>query len=78
MVARSAMFTELITELSERGTTILLTTHDLQTVEGLATHVVILHGGEIVEQGELEAIKVRRQASLEEIFVELTTQERIA
>lgn len=45
VVARSAMFSELITELSERGTTVLLTTHDLQTVEGLVMHVVILHRG---------------------------------
>ena len=80
VVARSAMFSELITELSERGTTVLLTTHDLQTVEGLATHVVILHRGEIVEQGELEAIKLRRQASLEDVFVDLTASrgERVA
>ncbi len=80
VVARSAMFTELIAELSDRGTTVLLTTHDLLLVESLATHVAILHRGEIVEQSELESLKARKQQSLEEIFVARTTtpRERVA
>ncbi len=80
VVARSAIFTELIAELSDRGTTVLLTTHDLRGIEGLATHVVILHGGEIVENGELEALKAQRQSSLEDLFIAATTAggERVA
>lgn len=69
VVARSAVFAEVIAELAERGTTVLLTTHDLQGIEGLATHVAILHGGRIVAGGELEALKAERQLSLEELFV---------
>ena len=72
VVARSAIFSELIAELSDRGTTVLLTTHDLAGIEGLATHVAILHDGVIVEQGELEFLKTQRQASLEELFVAAT------
>jgi ABC-2 type transport system ATP-binding protein len=80
VIARSAMFAELVHELADRGTTVLLTTHDLHSVEGLATHVAILHDGAIVERGELEAIKARRGASLEEIFTHLTAHagERVA
>ena len=80
VVARSAIFAELIAELSDRGTTVLLTTHDLRGIEGLATHVAILHGGEIVECGELEVLKAQKQASLEELFISATTTsgERVA
>jgi ABC-2 type transport system ATP-binding protein len=68
LVARRALFGELIGELAERGTTVLVTTHDLAGIEGVADRVGILHGGRLVLDGELEALKVEHGASLEEIF----------
>jgi ABC-2 type transport system ATP-binding protein len=58
-VARRAFFEELVGELADRGTTVLLTTHDLAGVEGMATHVGILREGRLVLDEELEALKGR-------------------
>jgi ABC-2 type transport system ATP-binding protein len=67
-VARRAVFSEVIGELADRKTTVLITTHDLAGVEGVADRVGILHAGRLVLDGELEALKAERGASLEEIF----------
>ena len=56
-VARKALFDELIGELAERGTTVLLTTHDLAGIEGVATHVGVIRSGRMVVDDELEALK---------------------
>src|SRR5262249_21921511 len=68
VVARRAFFGELIGELADRGTTVLVTTHDLSGVEGVADRIGILHQSRVVLEGELEALKAERAASLEEIF----------
>ncbi len=68
VVARRAVFGEVIGELAERGTTVFVTTHDLAGVEGIADRVGILHGGRISLEGDLEALKAERGTSLEEIF----------
>jgi ABC-2 type transport system ATP-binding protein len=68
IVARRAVFGELIDELAERNTTVLVTTHDLAGVEGVADRVGILHANRLVLEGELEALKAEHGASLEEIF----------
>ena len=57
MVARDAVFREVIGDLADRGTTVFVTTHDLRAVEGLADHVAILHDGRLALSGELEAVK---------------------
>ena len=68
VVARRAVFGELIGELADRSTTVLVTTHDLAGVEGVADRVGILHANRLVLEGELEALKAEHGASLEEIF----------
>ena len=68
VVARRAVFGELIGELADRNTTVLVTTHDLAGVEGVADRVGILHANRLVLEGELEALKAEHGASLEEIF----------
>jgi ABC-2 type transport system ATP-binding protein len=68
VVARRLVFGELIGELADRGTTVLVTTHDLAGVEGIADQVGILRGGRLVLEGALEALKAEHGASLEEIF----------
>jgi ABC-type multidrug transport system ATPase subunit len=67
-VARRAVFSEVIGELADRKTTVLVTTHDLAGVEGVADRVGILHAGRLVLDGALETLKAERGASLEEIF----------
>jgi ABC-2 type transport system ATP-binding protein len=51
-----------------RGSTVFLTSHVLEVVEKLCTHVGIIVKGELVEQDSLEAI--RRGSSLEDRFLE--------
>ncbi len=56
-VARKALFDELIGELAERGTTVLLTTHDLAGIEGVATRVGVIRQGRMVVDQDLEGLK---------------------
>jgi ABC-type multidrug transport system ATPase subunit len=58
-VARQAFLAELVGELADRGTTVFITTHDLRGVEGIADQVGILHGGRLVVDEPLEALKAR-------------------
>jgi ABC-2 type transport system ATP-binding protein len=58
-VARRAFFEELVGELADRGTTVLLTSDDLAGVEGMATHVGFLKDGTLALDGDLETLKGR-------------------
>jgi ABC-2 type transport system ATP-binding protein len=48
-----------VRELAQRGKAILLTTHQLSVAEALAHRVAIIHRGEIVLEGEKEALLTR-------------------
>jgi ABC-2 type transport system ATP-binding protein len=58
-VARRAVFDELIVDLSDRGTTVFLTSHDLAGVEGIADRIGLLHAGRLVIDEEMETLKQR-------------------
>jgi ABC-2 type transport system ATP-binding protein len=58
-VARRAVFDELIVDLSERGTTVFLTSHDLAGVEGIADRIGLLQGGRLAVDEEMETLKQR-------------------
>jgi ABC-2 type transport system ATP-binding protein len=60
--------------VSRRSLTIFLTSHVLEVVERLVTHVGIIHRGELVAQGSLA--EVRATGSLEETFIRLVGEER--
>jgi ABC-2 type transport system ATP-binding protein len=64
----SRVIRDLLTGFVARGSTVFLTSHVLEIVERLCTHVGIIVKGELVEQAPLEAI--RRGASLEERFLD--------
>jgi ABC-2 type transport system ATP-binding protein len=68
VVARDAVFQEVIGDLADRGTTVFVTTHDLRAIEGIADHAAILHGGRLVLAGALETLKAERGLPLEQIF----------
>ena len=71
----------VITELANTGTTVLLTTQYLDEAEQLADRIAILHEGRIIADGTLAELKrllpaakveyVEKQPSLEEIFLTL-------
>ena len=69
VVARDAVFREVIGDLADRGTTVFVTTHDLRAIEGLADHVAILHAGRLALTGGMEAVKAEWNQPLEEIFM---------
>jgi len=68
-LARRFFYEELVGELADRGTTILLATHDLDGVERVATHVGVLAEGRLIADGALD--EVRGDRPLEERFVAL-------
>lgn len=71
-----------IKQLSEAGTTILLTTQYLDEAEQLADRIAILHQGKIIANGTLAELKkllppakkeyIEKQPTLEEIFIAIT------
>jgi ABC-2 type transport system ATP-binding protein len=58
-LARRALFGELMAELAEQGTTVLLTTHDLEAVEGVATRVGVLADGRLLVDEPLDELRAR-------------------
>jgi ABC-2 type transport system ATP-binding protein len=57
--ARSWLQDELIRELADRESTILLATHDMDFAERVATHVTVLHGGAMQVHETMETLKNR-------------------
>jgi ABC-2 type transport system ATP-binding protein len=67
----------LLVDLVGRGAlTIFLTSHVLEVVERLVTHVGIIRQGRLAAQGTLE--EVRGSGSLEEVFIRTVGEERVA
>ncbi|MCM3629438.1 ATP-binding cassette domain-containing protein [Paenibacillus glycanilyticus] len=70
---------KIVKELSDGGTTVLLTTQYLEEAEQLADRIAILHEGRIIASGTLTELKkmfptgkveyVEKQPTLEEIFL---------
>ena len=70
-----------IKALADGGTTVFLTTQQLEEAEQLADRIAILHEGKIIANGTLEALKqlfppakeeyVLKQPTLEEIFLSI-------
>ena len=68
---------KLIRDLREGGSTIFLTTHNMEEATHLCDRVVMLHGGTIIEEGSPKDICERYNAvktvqDLEGVFVQLT------
>ena len=58
-VVRRTLLEELVGELADRGTTILVTTHDLTGIEGIADRVGIMQHGRLVYDETMEGLKAR-------------------
>ena len=68
---------KLIKGLCENGTTVFLTTHNMEEAVKLCNHVALLHQGKIVEQGAPAEICERYNSyktvpDLENVFIKLT------
>jgi ABC-type multidrug transport system ATPase subunit len=67
---------KLITEESSRGSTIVLSTHNMVEAQQLCREVAIIDRGRIVSQGTVETLeKLTHEESLEDVFVHLVRGE---
>ena len=74
--ASAVIFRHLIKALARAGKMVLYSSHELETVERVATRVVVLHQGRMVAHDSVERLRELMQLeSLEEIFSELVFTE---
>lgn len=65
----------LIQEMAARGKTVLFSSHELETVERVCSHVVILHRAKVVADDSIERLRVLMATpTLEGIFSQLTSE----
>ena len=70
----------LLARMTLRGVTIFLTSHVLEIVERLCTHVAIIHKGKLVAQGSMEELSVGAggedgsKTTLEQVFLTVVGQ----
>ena len=78
-VASTLVMRSLIQELAARGKVVLFSSHELETVERVCTHVVILHRAKIVADDSIERLRTLMSLpTLEDIFAQLTVEEDTA
>jgi ABC-2 type transport system ATP-binding protein len=72
-VEATYLFYDLIVDLAAQGTTVLFSTHLMDHVARLCSHVVVIDRGTVVAKDSLDALRAAHGAkSLEEVFLELT------
>jgi ABC-2 type transport system ATP-binding protein len=76
----SRQIKELLHTFVARGGTVFLTSHILEIVERLSTHIAVIADGRIVAQGRIEEVRAgaHGQGTLEELFIQLVGGERPA
>jgi ABC-2 type transport system ATP-binding protein len=75
-VSTSLILRSLIQELASRGKVILFSSHELETVERVCSHVVILNRGKIVADDSIEHLRALMAApTLEGIFSQLAVEQ---
>ena len=78
-VGSSLVLRSLIEELAARGKVVLFSSHELETVERICSHVVILHRGCIVADDSIEHLRTLMSlSSLEAIFSQLAVEQDTA
>jgi ABC-type multidrug transport system ATPase subunit len=74
-VESTRLFYELIEEVAAAGTTVLFSSHLMDQVAKLCSHVVIINDGRLVASGSLAALQAANgSAVLEDIFLQLTAR----
>jgi ABC-2 type transport system ATP-binding protein len=76
----SRQIKDLLLSFVSRGGTIFLTSHILEIVERLSTHIGVIANGRIVAQGRIEEVRAgaHGKGTLEELFIQLVGGERPA
>jgi ABC-2 type transport system ATP-binding protein len=66
----------LIGKLAARGKVVLFSSHELETVERVSSHIVILHKGQVVANDSIEQLRALMSLpTLESIFTELAIEQ---
>jgi len=74
-VESTHLFYDLITDVAGQGTTVLFSTHLMDHVARLCSHVVIINEGTLIAKGSLDELRAEfDHASLEDIFLRLTSR----
>ena len=75
-VGSALVLRSLIQELARRGKVVLFSSHELDTVERVCSHVVILHRGKVVADDSIAALRSMTELpTLEEIFSQLAVEQ---
>ena len=78
-VGSALVLRSLIQELAVRGKVILFSSHELETVERVCSHIVILHRGKVVADDSIEHLRtLTALPNLEAIFAELAVEQDTA
>jgi ABC-2 type transport system ATP-binding protein len=78
-VGTGLVLRSLIQELAARGKVVLFSSHELETVERVCSHVVILHRGKVVADDSIEHLRTLMAApTLEAIFSQLAVEQDTA
>jgi ABC-2 type transport system ATP-binding protein len=78
-VGTGLVLRSLIQELAARGKVVLFSSHELETVERVSSHVVILHRGKVVADDSIERLRtLMALPTLEEIFSQLAVEQDTA
>jgi ABC-2 type transport system ATP-binding protein len=77
--ASSLVFRHLVQSLARAGKTVLYSSHELETIEKVATRVMVLYAGRIVAHDSVERLRDLAQVdTLEEVFAQLVMREEPA
>jgi ABC-2 type transport system ATP-binding protein len=78
-VSAGLVLRSLIQELAARGRVVLFSSHELDTVERVSSHIVILHRGRIVADDSIERLRsLMALPTLEGIFSQLAVEQDTA
>jgi len=78
-VGSAMVMRSLIQELAARGKVVLFSSHELEIVERVCSHVVILHRGKIVADDSIERLRtLMALPTLEDIFSQLAVEQDTA
>lgn len=74
-VGSALVLRSLMEELARRGKVVLFSSHELETVERISSHIVILHRGRVVADDSIERLRsLMELPTLEEIFSQLAVE----
>ena len=78
-VSSGLVLRSLIQELAARGKVVLFSSHELETVERVCSHIVILHRGKVVADDSIERLRTLMELpTLERIFSQLAVEQDTA